>query len=424
MRTSQTLMLEMSEKRSELATVTEKLNSCASTDTEPSTEDIGRASALTTEIRHMEVRYRAAVLAEEQEDRDAADGAPSGDRTKFLELEQRCSVTAFMREALSDKRLEGAEAEYRQEVLGEGAEAGLMPVRMLGDRTLPDTEQRAVTPVAAEAVGMGSQADILPRVFTRSIASSLGVAMPSVPMGTRTFPVMLTGSTASMQAKGGKQEAEAGSFGGFTLSPRRLTGSYEVGVEDLQLLRGLEDSLRRDLRATLQDRMDDQIVNGDGNAPNVAGFLSELPAPAAAGARANFARYIAAFTGLIDGLNAYGISELRAVFGTKVYSDMEAAYRGQNTEHTAYSELMRRGVGLRVSSRMPGVTAKNAPILAALTGYPGTNAVAPIWEGVQLIRDIYTQAQEGQVRLTMLMLWNFKIVREAGWKLFNVQAVD
>ena len=127
---------------------------------------------------------------------------------------------------------------------------------------------------------------------------------------------------------------------------------------------------------------------------------------------------------MIDGLNAYGISELRAVFGTKVYSDMEAAYRGQNTEHTAYSELMRRGVGLRVSSRMPGVTAKNAPILAALTGYPGTNAVAPIWEGVQLIRDIYTQAQEGQVRLTMLMLWNFKIVREAGWKLFNVQAVD
>ena len=54
MRTSQTLMLEMSEKRSELATVAEKLNGCAATNTEPETEDISRASALTTEIRHIQ----------------------------------------------------------------------------------------------------------------------------------------------------------------------------------------------------------------------------------------------------------------------------------------------------------------------------------------------------------------------------------
>lgn len=385
----------------------------------------GEQVTLMTEIREIEPRLQAAIASETADERLRNPG--DGSNTEIANLEGRCSVAGYLNEAATGNGVDGAEREYRTAVMGDAAAEGLMPVRMLGDRILGG-EHRAVTPVAAGAVSLGSQADVLARVFERSIASELGVSMPSVPMGERGYPVMLTGSTVSQQAKGGEQAATAGSFGGFNLSPLRLTGSYEFNVEDLQLLRGLEDTLRRDLRASLQDKMDDQLVNGNGAAPNVNGFLSELSAPAAEGARATFASYVKAFTSQVDGLNAYDIAELRAVISQSTYSDMEGFYRAAGTEQTSYSELRRRGVGIRVSHRMPatptqGTLNKNDTLILSKTGYPGTNAIAPIWSGIQLIRDIYTKAESGQVRVTMLMLWNFKVVREAGWSLVARQVV-
>ena len=428
MRRSQELTIKMSEARERLNKTIEKRNGIPDGE-QPSAELTAEMDSATKAIHPLEVEYRAAVTSEAAEDEAAKGEDRNGEQREIDALEARCSVTAFMAEAVTDKRVMGAELEYRQATLGEGAEPGMMPVRLLGDMVLPDDEEhRAVTPVAAGAKGLGSQADILARVFERSIAASLGVSMPTVPMGVRTYPVMTSGTDVSMKQPSAEQAATAGSFTGHEISPARLTGSFEFRVEDLQLLRGLEDALRRDLRASIQDHMDDQIVNGNGSSPNVSGFLDELTAPTAEGARATFASYVKAFTGEVDGINAYDIAELRGVISTSTYADMEAMYRANNTEHTGYSELRRRGVGLRVSDRMPNTPAsgtlnKNDTIIIAKTGYPGMNAVAPIWEGVHMIRDPYTLATKGEVRITMLMLWNFQILREAGWKLVARQVV-
>ena len=426
MRTSQTLTLEMSEKRQALSEVTEKLNAAATEGTEPNTDDVGKADTLTREIRSLEVRYRAAVLSEEEEDRKAAAGDPSKQRAEFDDLETRCSVTAFMGAAVRDKKLDGAELEYRQEVLGEQAADGHMPLRLLATSdqraaAARQPETRAVTPVADAATGLGSQADIMARVFERSIASELLVSMPSVPMGTRTWPYMSGGTTVSQQAPSGEQEAVAGSFAGETLEPLRLTGSYEFRVEDLELLRGLEDALRRALRMLMSDQMDDQIVNGDGVSPNVNGFLSELPAPDDATAQADHAAFVKAFTGGVDGINAYMLSDIRSVIGKATYERMEDVYRGADTPESAFSYLSRRAGSIRVSNRMPAVAAKDQIGIFARTSYPGTNAVAPVWEAAQLIRDPYTLATKGEVRITMIALWNFKIVRETGFYLHDFQ---
>ena len=423
MRKSQEFTIKLSEARERLNKAIERRNRVPAGE-QPGDDLISEIDAATKAIGPIEVELRAAITTEAAEDEKAGRETPDAEKRELADLEGRCSVTAFMAEAVTDKTVAGLEAEYRQAVFGEGAERGFMPVRLLGDTILRDPERdehRAVTPVAASATGLGSQAEILGRVFERSIPSILGVAMPSVPMGSRTYPVLTSGTSVSMQDPSGEQAATAGSFEGHELSPTRLTGAYEFRIEDLQLLRGLEDALRRDLRAAIQDQMDNQIVNGDGAAPNVNGFLAELPAAANEGKRATFASYQTAFTGQVDGINSYDISDLRGVISQTTYVDMESMYRADNTEHTAISELRRRGVGLRVSNRMPATASKNDTIIIARTGYPGMNAVAPIWEGVQMIRDPYTLAQKGEVRITMLMLWNFQIIREAGWALVKRQ---
>ena len=71
----------------------------------------------------------------------------------------------------------------------------------------------------------------------------------------------------------------AAAFSGHSLEPVRLTGAYLFNARQTLQLKNFEAVLRRDLSAVLSDAMDDQVVNGDGTAPNVSGFLSELAAP-------------------------------------------------------------------------------------------------------------------------------------------------
>ena len=40
---------------------------------------------------------------------------------------------------------------------------------------------------------------------------------------------------------------------------------------------------------------------------------------------------------------------------------------------------------------------------------------------MELIRDPYTRASQGEVALTAIMLWNFKVLRETGWALTKVR---
>ncbi len=422
MRTSQTLMLEMSEHRSTLAEAVKTINAAADAGNDPPEDAVGQADKLTRDIRGLEVRYRAALLAEEEEDRKAADGAPNAEGNKPRQLETRASVAGFMAEAVTGKDVAGAEAEYRAELMGDAAAAGYLPIRLLATpevRHLPgETEHRAVTPVAADAIGLGSQADILPRIFQRSVAGALGVAMPSVPMGVRTWPTMTAGTSATMQAPGGEQEAEAGAFTGRELGPKRLTGSYEFRVEDMQLLRGLEDTLRRDLRMVISDQMDFQIIQGDAQGASVAGFMSGvahtgIADPAAPGAGAfDYDDFRKAFTDGVDGFYSYMLGDIRAVIGPGTYGRTETRYRANNTDDTVYAVMARQAGGLRVARRMPASDGgKVEDAIFSRAAFPGTTAVAPVWEAVQLIRDPYTKAQSGEVRITMLMLWNFAVIR-------------
>ena len=425
MRKSQSTMLKLSEKRQALGVALEKANKDGVTP-EEKTAALNEVEAGTTEIRQLEIEYRAHVVTEDAEDR-------SGEGDMELQEERRLLATAsivpFLHEAVSGRPCSGAEHEIRAAILGDEARPNIVPIDMLEVRQRPGIEQRAdaVTPVAAAALADGSQAGILPRVFTRSIAARLLVSMPSVPVGSANYPVMLTGTTAGMRAPDAVIDAGAASFTGFTLDPVRLTARYLFRIEDTVKLRGYEDALRMDLSAVMSDAMDNEMVNGDGTAPSVNGFLHELGSADSPTGVSTAVQMYELFAGLVDGLNAYGWGDLRAIIGGKLFTYMSSTFRANQSENTVYDYLAQRMAGISVSSRIPamigtsGADAKTQHAIAALTSYPGRNAVAPIWRGVELIRDPYTEAAKGRVALTAVMLWNFKILRETGWKLLPIR---
>ena len=372
-----------------------------------------------TQIVDAEGRYREALKKEAEEAEAQADGDFTVEGRELDRLEKRCTVGAFLSEVINGHALAGPEAEYRKELLGEDVNAGTIPLRLLAPPERRSAEHRAVTP-GPSAVGR-TQADILGRVFARSDAAWMGVSMPSVPTGSRLYPVLATGSTASMQSKDGTQAAVAGSFTTTTLAPVRATMSYEIRVEDVAGLMGLEEAIREDLRAGLNNLLDEQVIAGNGTAPNVSGLFNAVTQPADATQRVNHDRLLEGFYDSVDGVGAYGMSDVAALLGVDTYTYGTSLYRGGASERTALEHITEQGATFRVSSKVPAKASKDQLGLFHRKQYPMGSAVAPIWDSLQLIRDPYTLAQSGQIRITAIMLFNFALVRQGAYRLHDFQ---
>ena len=426
MKLSQKLALQAAETRRKINAAITKANAAPADEPDEAAETEMRE--LTADLASLETRQAEAAKAEGAAVESTAARAPAaedGESRELRSLRAKARFGEFLREAADGREVEGAEREFREARLGRRGTPGFVPIEVL-DPGEQRSEQRAdaVTPVADAAISDSYRAPVLDRIFKRSIASRLMVSMQTVPTGDAVYPVMTGGTTAEMKAKDAAVDAGAASFTGETLSPVRLTARYLFRVEDMARFPQLEATLRRDVGMAMADQMDEQIINGDGTAPNVTGFLSELPDPTDPGAVLTFATWLETFLDFVDGIRAFGLMDLRCIVGPHTFRKAAATFSaaaGMPEETSAYEYVSSRMGECSVSARIPNPNNNIQRGIVALTQYPGANAVAPVWDSVQLIRDPYTDAAKGRVAITAVMLWNFKIVREGGFRLFEAK---
>ena len=387
----------------------------------------GERDTIMAELTGLEPQERAALVAEGAETRDTR--TDDGEGAEFRGLVTRSRLSAFVREAESQATLDGAEGELRAAVFGEHARPGLVPWEMLlpiggeaADRR-EEHRQDAATDVTDSAGA--EQQTIVGRVFAQSATAYLGVAMPSVARGASAHPVITAGVSPAMKAKGATQNAEAATVSVTTLEPRRLTARYVVRVEDLARIEMLEEALRADMRMALAEEMDAQVIAGDGASPNVEGLLTAIAAPDVPGAVAGFTSYLGVATGAVDGRGARNIMEVRMLSAIDVYQAAGTVLTG--TGDTAASDyLLQRSAGFRTTPHIPnaptaGTRANVGEVLIARTMAPGS-AVSPVWAGFQMtIRDEVTKAAAGEIAITSIALWNFKMLRAAGFARASVK---
>ena len=377
------------------------------------------------EMRKLEEELQDALILEPEPETRRS----SSENREIATLHQRSEFHRFIDEVREKRELDGAEAELRNALLGDDAKPGLVPVEMLlsaGERRAmaEGREVRAITPVAAGAVTEGSQQGVAARVFSRSIISRLGIPMPSVPLGTVGYPQMLTGTTISQQNAAGEQAAVAGSFGGAELAPIRATGAYEYNNIDTYRLRGLAEALRNDLRASLSDHFDSQVLGGDGTAPNVQGILTAVAAtPTTDPANADdFAEYITRFLDQVDGLNAYDGADLRVILGTHAYDFGLSLFRGNTSPISAYEKLRELVGSVTVSSRMPAAASNISQNLIYRTSFPERSAVMPVWNALSVIEDPYTLGLKDQTRLIFAAYWNFRVLDASAFEVRKIRS--
>ena len=279
-------------------------------------------SALQDEYTGLEQRHRTAIIAEDKALDSAKGEAGEGDAEtrERVELRSKARLTEFLLSAARGRLASGAEAELQAAAGVTGIPIELWDVPQPQPQQRAGTEQRAVTP-APGTVGINLD-PIRPAVFANSIAPRLGIEMPRVMSGTFASGTITGSQSAAALAKSGAAVGAVGAITVQTASPKRVSARLELTLEDIAAVgqANFESILRQNLSMALADALDDQMINGTGTAPNLAGLFQRLTDPTAAPtAVADFDAFVAAFAGGVDGLWSNTVQDVAIVAGVETY---------------------------------------------------------------------------------------------------------
>ena len=371
---------------------------------------------LQAEYATLEQRHRSALIAEgrEAEERraDIAENGLKPEERERLELRSKARLGNYLRAFSRGRMVDGAEAEL---AAAAGITPGAIPIELF-DVPQPEQRQletRAVTP-APSTVGVNLD-PIRPAVFANSIAARLGIDMPRVSSGTFASATITTSQTATARTKGTAQVATAGALTVQTATPKRVSARLELTLEDIAAIgqNNFESILRQNLSLVLSDALDNQAINGNGTAPNLAGILRRLTDPTAATQTADFDAFVAAFAGAIDGLWAVDMKEVAMVVGVDTYQLAAKTFRDAAAEDLgdiSFADYaMQHTGGFWTNKRMPATSTTQAAIAyrkgRSMMGGSGAmrTAVCPHWGEIS-IDDPYTGSASGQRSFTLHVL--------------------
>ena len=385
----------------------------------------------------LERQIRAAVIAIEDEDKSAEvrkANEPDAELRERRELRSKASLTEYLVARMQGRVIAGAEAE-------------LVAAAQVNDTGIPlelwdtaDTiEQRQTDTVSAAPGTVGVNLDrIRPAVFANSIASKIGIEMPRVMSGTYASATISTSLTATAEAKSGRADATAAAFTVTSVTPKRISARLAIAIEDVAAVgqQNFESILRQNLSLVLSDQLDDQVINGNGTAPNLAGIFQRLTDPSAPTAVADFDAYAAAHAGGVDGLWANTISDVMIVVGPATYMLASRTFQTATNykgELSAAAYAMANTGGLWTNERMPdaatflSVDNVQQAILyrkgRSMMGGAGAmrTAVCPHWNEIG-IDDIYSGSATGERFFTMhVLLGDVILVQPAAYSQISFQ---
>lgn len=387
--------------------IRQKLAELAGKETPDETE-IRSMGDLDREYQTNETRYRAALIAEDTERREAGEELETRSGKEWAGLIDGYELRQAVLALDEGRTLTGKTAEVVQELRNAGGYRGV-PVPLMA------LEQRAGETVSTGTPDPKATMPIIDRLFPTSVAARIGVQSVNINAGSVEWPVATAGAVAGWAA------TETGSVGdatAFTTSEKTLAPNNTLGAH-MRITRkalkqsgdGLEQAIRRDLSAAIGTALDAAVFNGTGASGQPLGIIAGASTygitSTAVSAAATWAVIREQVIAFITGNAATSPADVKVAFGPTVWGDLDDTL----ITGTAVSELD------RLTRQIPAGNIALANVLEPSTAILTTTAggVAPaflgIWGGVDLIRDPYSDAQSGGLRLTGLVTADVTVAR-------------
>lgn len=372
----------------------------------PTEDETRQMETLDGEYRTNETRYRAALVSEDQERREAGADLETRSDREWQDLMGRFELRQVALSLDEGKALSGATAEIVAELRNAGGYQGI-PV------PLAALETRAGETIAADVPNPKVIRPVIDRLFPGSVAERLGIQRINITSGELAFPVATAGAVF------GWQTTELGNVGAaseYRTTERSLNPDHTGGAQMIlsrkalkQAGDGLEAAIRRDLNAAIGAELDRVAVMGSGAAGQPLGMIPGATeygiAITAVDAAASWAAFRAQIVAFMQANAITSASQVNLGFDPAIWAELDEAL----ITGTAVSEWDRltKHVGTpAISNVIPAETAiMTATVQGVAPGYLG------IYGGVDLIRDPYTKAQSGQLVLTGLVTADFTVPR-------------
>jgi HK97 family phage major capsid protein len=389
------------------------------------TEDETRSmDDLDKEYRGNESKYRAALIVEDEERREAKDDLETRSDKDYAELIDKFELRQVALALDEGRPLDGATAEVVEEMRSKGGYRGV-PVPWLA------LERRSGETVASGTPDPIQTRPIIDRLFPDSVAARMGTQMINIDAGAIEWPVV-TSSVAAGWADG--ETASVAGPTAFATTDKALKPEQNLGIT-MKVTRktlkqsgaALEQAVRRDMNGAIAVALDKAIFLGTGANGQPLGVITGqstygITATDAA-ALASWGAFRAAVVRFMTANAAGSPGAVRGLIRPELWSLLDDTL----IESTAVSEWD------RLLKNIPaGNIAMSTNALAAPSGDPletqsllTTNAggVAPIfvgvWGGVDLIRDPYSDAASGGLRLTALTTVDVTVARPAQLQLIT-----
>ncbi len=408
---SKKIELRRSEIRQELTTLAGKDG--------PSDDEVRRMGELDVEYRTLEARYRAALIAEDEERREAGAELETRSEREWSELMAGFELRQVALALDEGRQLDGQTAEIVSELRSGGGFRGVpVPWEAL--------EVRAGETVASGTPDPITTRPIIDRLFPQSVAGRMGAQMINVSVGEVEWPVV----TSSVSA--GWADGETGAVAtptAYATTDKPLAPDHTLGVQ-MKITRktlkqsgaALEQAVRRDMNGAMAQAMDAAVFLGSGSSgeptgilPGASGFgITETAVDAAASwsaFRTAVVRFMAA--------NAAGSpGAVRLMIRPEVWSVLDNTYIDTGTGVTEWDRLTRNipaGNIVMATNALAAPSGDPAASKALLTTTAG--GTAPIfvgtWGAVDMIRDPFSDAASGGLRLTALATMDVTVSRAA-----------
>ena len=398
MKTSQTLDIRKSE-------IKQKLNELSAKGTLEDGE-AAEIETLRSALSEKETQYRAALTVEGAEEARAQGLFEADAETRELaQLTERANVGDILSATFEKRQTSGESAELQKHF---GLGSHQVPLEML--RINRSVEERAAATVPA-AIGDASQAPVITPVFASGDGAFLGIERPTVPTGDAAYPVLSTMPSVKGPFTDSTEAAQTDAeFVATNLSPERLQASFSYRRTDAARFAGLDASLRLALNGGLQEKLDQQAINGSDGLLNGTNLPNNNVS-----AVSTFALYLSGLLyGRVDGRYARTPSDVRMIVGAGTFTHASSTYKGNNSDESGVERLQEKSGGLRVSAHVPSVSGNKQNALVRL-GMERGAAVQPMWQGVSLIVDEFTRAAYGEIIVHAALQANFAITRKAQW---------
>lgn len=390
----------------------------------PTDDETRSMSDLDKEYRANETRFRAALIAEDAERRDAGADLDTRSAKEIADLFGKFEMRQVALALDEGRALSGATAEIVEEMRSKGGYRGIpVPWQAL--------ELRVGETVASGTPDPMQTRPIIDRLFPDSVAARMGAQMITIDSGAIEWPVVTSSVTA------GWADGETANVAGptvFATTDKALKPEHNLGIQ-MKITRkalkqsgdALEQAVRRDMNGAIGVALDKAVFLGTGANGQPLGVITGAATygitSTDAAALASWAAFRAAVVRFMTGNAAGSPDAVRALIRPELWALLDETL----ITGTAVSEWD------RLLKNIPaGNIAMSANALADPAGTPletqallttAAGGVAPIfvgvWGGVDLIRDPYSDAQSGGLRLTALTTVDVTVARPAQLELIT-----